>query len=262
MSKLCPLFSGSDGNVTYISALGGGILVDAGASYKGICEALERSGGSILEIRAVAVTHEHSDHIKGLKTLLTKTKIPLIASAVTAETLVGMDVVPSETKIIIADQNKTEISGLMVSRFATSHDCEGSSGYVVTLPDGMRIGVCTDLGVVTDEVRAALIGCKAVLIESNHDLKMLKQGPYPAQLKMRIMSEKGHLSNNSCAAELPQLLKSGTDRIILGHISKNNNMPMLALSSARATLADIGAQNGIDYILSAAKPFGNGVTAL
>ncbi|MGN1320894.1 MAG: MBL fold metallo-hydrolase, partial [Acutalibacteraceae bacterium] len=136
----------------------------------------------------------------------------------------------------------------------------GSGGYVITLPDGRRVAVCTDLGIMTDSVRNSLCGCSAVLIESNHDVEMLKRGPYPANLKLRIMSELGHLSNNACAAELPALLKSGTTRIVLGHLSQQNNTAFLAQSAARATLVSIGAKDGHDYILQIAKPKTVGVT--
>lgn len=101
-----------------------------------------------------------------------------------------------------------------------------------------------------------------MLIESNYDIDMLKKGPYPAELKMRIMSECGHLSNNACAAELPELLKSGTTRFILGHLSRNNNNPLLALSAAKNTLTEAGAAVGSDCILEVAAPKNNGVTVL
>lgn len=261
MARICPLFSGSTGNSTYILSDKGGILIDAGASFKSLNEAVENAGGTLDTLRAVAVTHEHTDHIKGLKNLLKKTGVPVIASQKTLETLINADLIPQETQTLCAEDTN-EIYGIGINRFATSHDCLGSSGYVITLSDGKKIAVCTDLGVVTDEVRNSLYGCNAVLIESNHDIEMLKKGPYPPQLKLRIMSDTGHLSNNACATELKELLKNGTTRFILGHISRNNNLPMLALSCSRATLADIGAKDGNDYILTAAKPCFNEVVLL
>ena len=261
MAKFCPLFSGSDGNATYISHRGSGLLIDAGSSYKALIEALKRVGGSIDEIKAVAVTHEHSDHVKGLHTLLNKNDIPLIASKQTADTLIASGKVPPKTKIIIADGD-IDINGLCIKRFATSHDCEGSSGYSVLLPEGKKLTLCTDLGVVTDQVRSAIGGSDLILMESNHDIDMLKKGPYPPQLKLRILSDKGHISNNACAAVLKTLLKSGTTRFILGHLSRNNNIPMLAKKTAEAALIDLNAENGRDYILTVAAPNGNGVTVI
>ena len=260
MSRICPLFSGSTGNSTYISTKNGGILVDAGASFKGICEEIERAGGAIDEIVAVAVTHEHIDHIKGLKTLLNKTNIALIASEKTLQTLENLEKIPVKTKVIPIGEKGIDMNGILISRFSTSHDCEGSSGYTFILPEDKKISVATDLGVVTDEVRNAIIGSEVLLFESNHDIEMLKKGPYPPSLKVRIMSDNGHISNNACAAELPMLLKTGTKKFVLGHLSRHNNTPLLAKSCATAALMDIGAIDGKDYILNIAKPNNNGVT--
>lgn len=262
MARICPLFSGSTGNSTYISTAKGDILIDAGASCKSLVNAIEAAGGNLQNLLAVAVTHEHIDHVQGLKVLLKKLDVPLIASEKTLEALISADRVPEKQKLIAANDDTIAFGDVQLNRFATSHDCDGSSGYVITLPDGKRCAVCTDLGVVTDEVRGALSGCQAVLIESNHDVTMLKNGPYPPQLKLRILSDKGHISNTACASELPDLLKSGTTRFILGHLSQKNNLPMLATSAAKSSLMDIGAAAGRDYILSVAKPGGNGVTVL
>lgn len=263
MAKICPLFSGSTGNSIYIGTRKGNILVDAGASMRSVSAALEVVGTSANGIDAVVITHEHTDHIKGLKTFLNKTNANLIASQETLNALIGLNIVPSQTKVTVIESGKSlSVGDVQIDRFATSHDCVGSSGYTFTVNEGKKISVCTDLGIVTDEVRQALLGSDAVLIESNHDVNMLKKGPYPAELKVRIMSDKGHISNNACAAELPNLIKNGTTRFILGHISLHNNTPILALSTAKAALADIGAVEGRDYLLTAAKPLGNGVTVI
>ena len=262
MARICPLFSGSTGNSTYITASGTGLLIDAGASFRSLTAALAAVGGSPEDISAVAVTHEHTDHIKGLKMLLKTLKIPLIASEKTLETLSRLNVIPPETVLISAEDNAVSVGSLELRRFSTSHDCPGSGGYTVTLPDGSRAAVCTDLGVMTDTVREGIYGCKAVLLESNHDVTMLKNGPYPPQLKLRILSDKGHLSNAACASELPALVENGTTRIILGHLSQKNNLPMLALSASKAALADRGITVGEDCLLSVASPSGNGVTVI
>ncbi len=262
MSKICPLFSGSTGNSTYISTKEGSILVDAGASFKGLKEALARVDAKIEDLSAIAVTHEHSDHIKGLKTLLKNTKTKLIASTKTIEALAKADLIPSCVEVIAAENREISVGGIIVNRFATNHDCEGSSGFSFLLPDGKKASVCTDLGIVTDEVRLALSGSDLVLLESNHDIEMLKRGPYPPLLKVRIMGDSGHISNNACAAELPHFLRSGTTRFVLGHLSQNNNTPLLARSAAEAALMDIGAENGKDYILKVATPFENEVMVI
>ncbi len=261
MSKVCPLFSSSSGNCTYIGTQNGAILVDAGASYKGICEAISNIGGSIDEVTAVFVTHEHGDHIKGLKTLLNKTKATVLASEKTIEALASYNALPTNANAVVLN-GLTEVGGIVANRFATSHDCEGSSGYSFILPDKKRITICTDSGIVTEEMRTAIKGSDLVLLESNHDIEMLKRGPYQPHLKVRIMSDLGHLSNNACAGELVSLLDSGTTRFILGHLSQQNNIPMLAKATAEAALMSVGAENGKDYILTVAKPQGSGVTII
>lgn len=262
MSRICPLYSGSTGNSTYIGTKNGGILVDAGASFKGISQQLQSAGGSTEEIFAVAVTHTHSDHIKGIKTFLNKTNACLLATEETVEKLTVDGLVPTKTEIIIINDKPIELCGIEINKFETSHDCQGSCGYTFNLPDGKKFSLCTDLGVVTDSVRNALQKSDLVLLESNHDIDMLKKGPYPPELKVRILSDKGHISNNICANELKALLQNGTKRFILGHLSRHNNTPLLAKSCATASLMDIGAIIDKDYLLTVAKPTDNGVTVI
>ena len=152
--------------------------------------------------------------------------------------------------------NWFEVQNIKVTRFPTSHDCVGSSGYRFNLSGTCSVAVCTDLGFVSDEVLENLKGCRGMVIESNHDLKMLRDGPYPHELKLRVGSDHGHLSNNACAAVLPRLFKSGTPRFILGHISKQNNTHAVALSCAKAALMDIGAVAGEDYLIFCAGQYG------
>ena len=262
MSVICPLFSSSSGNSTYIGTKNGAVLIDAGASLKKICEAADNADLSLSDIKAVLVTHTHIDHICGLRPLLNKLKVPLMASSKTLEALADANKIPSGVKVITADEGVLDIDGIGIEFFATPHDSEGSGGYSVFTPDGKKITLCTDLGVVTDGVRNALCNSDLVLIESNHDIEMLKKGPYPPQLKLRILSDMGHISNTACAAELKALFKNGTKRFILGHLSQNNNTPLLARSANESALMDLGAENGKDYILQVAKPTGNKVTVI
>ena len=261
MSRICPLYSGSTGNCTYIGTKNGSILVDAGASLKGITESLSGVGAEIDEIKAVAVTHCHDDHIKGLRAVLKKTKAKLICSEKTAEILAEKNVLLPETEILI-NERKISLYDTEISAFTTSHDVEGSRGYSVILPDGKKFSVCTDTGVITDEISGAIAGSDLILLESNHDIDMLKKGPYPPFLKVRIMSDKGHISNAVCAEEIKKLYKTGTMRFILGHLSLNNNTPLLALSTSESALMDLSAKNGKDYVLTVAKPKGNGVIVI
>lgn len=259
MSIICPLFSGSKANSTVISGKSGSIIVDIGCSYKSFLLALQKIHENLSDIKAVAITHEHSDHIAGLKTFLKNNNVPVIASKETAETLIKNDYIQKNTDIILADNCDIVIDDMIITRFATSHDCVGSSGYVVSFDNKTFAGVCTDTGFLTDASKEQLKKCKTVLIESNHDITRLKNGPYPPQLKMRILSNQGHLSNSACAEFLPTLLENGATRFILGHLSQNNNTPMLALSANENSLKAFGAVKNQDYILTAAKPSDNEV---
>lgn len=248
MSKFCALFSGSKANCAYISGTEGAVLVDAGASCKAILNAVDEIGENTENIRAILITHTHSDHIKGLKGLLRELNIPVMASKKTLNSLSLLNVVTDDTVLVEIDES-IETSFGKVTRFDTMHDCDGSSGYSIILPNETKISVCTDLGIVTEQVRKEITKSELVLIESNHDLRMLQNGPYPPELKLRIAGDRGHLSNSACAAELPELLKNGTTRFVLGHISENNNLPALALRTNQASLMDIGAVRSKDYLM-------------
>lgn len=262
MARFVPLFSGSSGNCTYIGCSGGGILIDAGVSAKAITAALAQLELEPSAIQAIFVTHEHIDHVKGLKVFAGKNHIPIYASVKTLEALEAGERYDARTEGRVINGGPVGLAHMQVTRFATSHDCPGSSGYVVETADGRKMAVCTDLGYVSEEVRAALTGCDLVLLESNHDVMMLQNGPYPYPLKRRILSDSGHLSNAGCAAELGGLIQAGATRLVLGHISKENNYPELALASARAALTDGGYKENMDYILQAAPPAGGRMLVL
>ena len=249
MAKICPLFSGSKANCTYISSKDGALLVDAGASAAATLNAIAEIGENPEKIQAILITHEHADHIRGLKAILKKLNVPVIASSITLNTLTNMNILPEHNSLVPLDSGAYENDIGRIIRFETMHDCDGSSGYRIELSKDCVASVCTDLGVVTSSVRESLLGSNVVLLESNHDINMLKNGPYPAELKIRIAGERGHLSNFAAACELVPLLNSGTTRFILGHLSENNNHPNLALRTSEAALIDAGAKKGRDYLL-------------
>ncbi len=252
MSRLFPIASSSSGNCTYIGCGKDGILVDAGISCKGIADALAQGAVDPKTLGGIFITHEHTDHIQGLRVFVKKFGIPVFASSLTARALIA-DVPEIEEHLHIIESDVT-VGDVCVHRFATSHDCEGSSGYVFYLPDGKKCAVCTDLGFVSEEVHRALTGCEAVLFESNHDVALLQKGSYPPHLKNRILSDRGHLSNTACAVELQKLVESGTTRIILGHLSRENNRPEIARSCTTAALMDKGMVEDQDYTLYIAPP--------
>ncbi len=247
MSRIFTLASSSSGNCTYIGCGKSGILVDAGISAKAITEGLQAVATEPENISAIFITHEHIDHINGLRVFSKKYNIPVFASVETAKALLSSESV--EEKLLHPFEDNVSVGDMEITRFATSHDCNGSSGYTVLLADGKKCAVCTDLGFVSEEVRSALKGSTAIVFESNHDVNMLQKGNYPEHLKRRILSDKGHLSNNACAAELGSFVENGTTRIILGHLSRENNKPELARISAVASLMDKKMVENEDYLL-------------
>ena len=253
MARICPLFSSSGGNSFYISASGNSLLVDAGMNAKQLDIAIDRIGEDVSKVRAVLITHEHGDHIKAVRVFASKHGIPVYASA---GTIRGMQDIIDCSKLDLReiDFDGFEVAGMVVLPFHTSHDSRESNGYRIETPDGRSIAVATDMGYVSDDVKQALPGCDAVLLESNHDLGMLRCSSYPYHVKRRIMSGVGHLSNDSCAEFAKQLIESGTTRLILGHLSRENNDPALAYQTTKAELDLMGAVEGRDYILKVAKP--------
>lgn len=263
MAKFFPMFSGSDGNATYIGASDGGILVDAGVSFKRLKNSLTCAGIDINSIKAVLITHEHNDHIKGLKVLLKNVPVPVIASRDTIYALEFAGAIAYDTpRIYIDELEEYTVGSMTVRRYPTSHDCKGSSCYKVKIGEDSSVAVCTDLGIMTDEIKNALSGCSLVMLESNHDPVMLRLGPYPPELKLRIGSDHGHLPNAVCAQTLSDLYEKGTTRFVLAHLSEANNTPEKAASAARAALMDKGAVENEDYILYVAEKEGGRVIPL
>lgn len=253
MARVCPLFSGSSGNSLFIGSAREGVLVDVGVSAKRIEVALCARGIAPESIRAVCITHEHRDHIAGLRVLTKRFGWPVCGTVGTLEAIAAEGQVWPGTPLVPLS-GRVSAGSLTVTPFATSHDSRESCGYVVELPDEQRVAVATDTGVVTPDMYAALLGCDYVYIESNHDPDMLWNGPYPYYLKQRVASDRGHLPNTACAGLLPELVRRGTTRFTLAHLSQENNTPRLALDTATAALAQAGMVAGVDYVLTAAAP--------
>lgn len=253
MAKFCSLFSGSEGNSVYIGSGNTGILIDAGRSAKQIGEALTAKGIDPSSIKAIFVTHEHGDHTRGVRVFAKKYNLPVFATKGTIEGMKNCRMIDEFTNIFPLD-GETQIDDIKIEAFPTLHDTIESCGYVVTTNDERKISVCTDLGAITDDVKSAIEGTDLILIESNHEESMLMAGPYPYQLKMRIKSEHGHLCNADCDKELVELVSKGTTRIFLGHLSKENNTPDVALMSAISALEEAGMKRGFDYEIAVCPP--------
>lgn len=253
MARYCPLFSGSSGNCCYIGSAEGGVLVDAGVSARRIETALREREIDPGSIRAICVTHEHSDHVAGLRVLTRRYGMPVFASRGTLEELLHAGILGERDAFAVIDEEGIEVADMEITAFPTPHDSAESLGFRIHTADDRRIAVATDMGYMTPVVRKALLGCDLVHIESNHDIRMLENGPYPYFLKKRILAKTGHLSNEACAAELPQFAQEGTTRFVLAHLSAENNLPDLAYVTSQAALQEAGLRAGVDFLLQVAE---------
>ncbi len=259
MTKFCTLFSGSSGNAVYLSTDRGAILIDCGMSGKQTLEALSRNGLPADELKAILITHEHSDHVKGAGILARKLDIPVYA---TEGTWQGMESalgeLPSHHRVVITANESFFLNDLEIMPFAIPHDANDPTGYRIYTPQA-SVAIATDLGYFADSVRDAVTGAEVVLLESNHDPEMLKQNAfYPAHLKKRILGKKGHLSNESGAAAAVELAKNGTRHLLLGHLSSENNTPDLAYRTTLCALEKAGAVVGRDVTLNVAERYHTG----
>lgn len=249
MARFSSLFSSSSGNCTFIGSGTGGILVDVGVSAKQALAALDCIGVDIGDIGAIFVTHEHTDHIKGLRALASKYNIKVYTSSGTMQKLEESGKLCDKFTCEVIPVGGVECRGMFVRPFRTSHDCAESLGFTVETPDDRKISVLTDTGFVSEDMYTAVSGSDLILAESNHDVGMLRNGPYTYALKRRILSDVGHLSNIACSELVTRLVENGTTRIVLGHLSKENNMPELAFQTNKAALTTMGAQENSDYMM-------------
>jgi len=255
--EITTLSSSSGGNCALITHSGRSILIDAGISLKRTGVYLSALGVNIRDVDTILITHTHSDHVGNLRMLTKHLKISVVSSAAAADS-VSKYLYPGTRHVPIAPGDEITAGGMSVIPFRTPHDCTGSVGYSITADD-RRLVFVTDLGIVTDEVMAAAIGADLAVIESNHDIKMLKTGPYPSYLKNRILSSQGHLSNDLAGEFAVDLARKGTRHILLAHISLENNTPELAVRTCIGRLASAGASPH-DCSVDFAPQFDMGIT--
>ncbi len=254
MLKFCPLFSSSSGNSVYIGDNSGGILIDVGRSAKQTCLMLNEIGVEPSSLKGIFITHEHTDHINGLNVFAKKHNIPVYASTGTLEALKSKGIL-TDKHIDIAINGETTIADMNIKPLKTSHDCADGCGYLVTGCDGTtRIAVVTDTGYMPHDILSEITGSKLIYIESNHDVNMLKSGSYPFALQKRILSDIGHLSNDTCADTLCSLVNKGSTHFVLAHLSRENNTPELAYNTSVNALRQVGALENRDFIIKVAEP--------
>lgn len=257
MARFCTLCSSSSGNSSYIGTGNGGILIDAGTNAKQLTLALESISVNPETIHGIFITHEHTDHIGALRVFASRYHIPVFATKGTLNAMEKGGHLKGDFTAEIMTPDGVDVNGMLVKSFRTSHDSAESCGYTVLLPDETKISVCTDTGIITQDVIDKVTGSDLILLESNHDKKMLNDGPYPYYIKQRILSDKGHLSNEACAEAACHFVNTGTTRLILGHLSRDNNTSSAAVAETSLALGRMGAVEGIDYMLSVA-PVGTG----
>ncbi len=252
--KICVLASSSSGNSALVATANTRLLVDAGLSRKETFERLAAAGADPQSLDAILITHEHSDHIAGLQVIARKLDIPIYMSRLTAPAIFGHEMnlfedYSPKLELFAAGSGFT-VGDIDVQTFTIPHDAEDPVGFSFRA-EGIKISIVTDLGYLPESIRFHLQGSDILLLESNHDLDMLKVGSYPWALKQRIMSRNGHLSNDVACSYIREHVGSSTSTLILGHLSAQNNHPALVhqaavealgprLSSTRLVIAEPG----------------------
>ena len=236
--RLLSIASGSSGNSIYIGSDNTHILVDAGISNKRIESGLKCADLSGADINAICITHEHADHIKGLGVLARKYEIPIYATKDTIRALkddITLGTFSHELFHEINADTDFDIGDIKVSPFHIYHDAVDPVGYRFE-SNGKSAAVATDMGHYDEYIVGKLSGTNTLLLESNHDVRMLETGSYPYYLKRRILSDNGHLSNENCGRLISRILHDDIVHIFLGHLSKENNYPDLAYEAVRCEI--------------------------
>ena len=244
--RMTVLASGSKGNSTVVSSSDTSILVDAGLSCKETMKRMCAAGEDPFKLNGIVVTHEHQDHINGLAVLARKLRIPVYMTGATHKEWKRWSrkhqykEAPEKASIeqleLFESGRSFQIGDIGVQPFTIPHDAVDPVGFVFTV-EGVRIGYCTDLGKITPNVAMWLKRCDGLVIESNHDLEMLRTGPYPWSVKQRVWSDVGHLSNEKLATFFRKDYDGGAAFVVLAHLSENNNHPELALRCAEEALS-------------------------
>lgn len=248
----CSLYSGSSGNSIFVSSGNAKILIDAGLPGKNIEKALKDISQNPEGLDGIFITHEHSDHVKGVGVLSRKYDVPIYANELTWKAMEGLIGKIKEHNIKIMSENHVSIKDMDIMSFEIPHDAAAPQGYAI-YHGNKKVSVATDLGYFSEEVRENIKDADVILLESNHDIEMLKFGPYPYTLKRRILSNIGHLSNEDCAKAIADMAGDRRKKIILGHLSKTNNYPELAYQTVVSMLKERKIELNKDISVTVAK---------
>jgi phosphoribosyl 1,2-cyclic phosphodiesterase len=260
MIKFCSLYSGSSGNSIFFSSGKTKILVDAGLSGKKIKDALASIGEDPSELSAILVTHEHIDHIRGVRIISREFGIPVYMNEGTLSAYKRSVSAPDKENFIDNVRIFTtgcdfEVGDILVNSFHLPHDAGEPVGFNL-YAGNTKITMATDMGHITRKLIDRFEGCDLLFIESNHDIDMLKAGPYPWSLKKRILGDGGHLSNEMAGKVVAYLAEKGTSKFMLGHLSATNNFPELAYMTVSNILEEKGICPGTDISLKVADKSG------
>ena len=249
----CPLFSGSSGNALYIGAGHTSILIDAGMTGKALEGALRQINVLPETLSGIAITHEHSDHVKGAGILSRKYHLPIYANERTWNAMAkSIGEIHPGNRRVFEDEQDFYIGDLALLPFSIPHDAADPVGFRVWY-GAHSAATATDMGCARKSVIKALAGVDVMVLESNHDPDLLRMNPhYSLYLKQRILSNRGHLSNQASADVLLQLMESGVREVLLGHLSSENNTPELAMRTHEDTLVRQGVKLGVDIDLGIA----------
>ncbi|MGG3692617.1 MBL fold metallo-hydrolase [Heyndrickxia ginsengihumi] len=248
------LASGSTGNAVYVETEQQAFLVDAGLSGKQMELLFQQIDRNVANLNGILVTHEHSDHIKGIGVLARKYQLPIFANQKTWSAMEGLiGEIPTDLKFTFEMEAVKTFGGLQIESFGVSHDAIEPMFYVFHY-EGKKLVIITDTGYVSDRMKGIISNADVFVFESNHDVEMLRMGRYPWSIKQRILSDIGHVSNEDAALAMSDVIGDQTKRIYLAHLSKDNNMKELARMSVTQTLQSQGLGVGETFQLYDTDP--------
>ena len=235
MAEYISLYSGSDGNCSVIAEKEKFLIIDMGKTARATTNAIKELGFDLNNLQGILVSHEHTDHVAGLKVFLKKLSVPVYSNVSTLNWLSRNDMVPSHISLKEMPKEGENIGDFFVEGFDTPHDSLGCMGFDIHTKSGSRMTMATDLGHITEDILARFKNTSLAVLESNYNDRLLKENPnYPYYLKTRIASERGHLSNMQFAKAALDIIESGVEKFHLCHLSSNNNTPSTALGDFAA----------------------------